>query len=62
MSRIFAALIAATVIGAAAPASAFSLQLNFPVLTYPTQTAPITTQACSDLTKPSGVTCTQPAK
>ena len=58
MSRIFTALIAATVIGAAAPASAFSLQLGFPVLTYPTQTGPVATQACNDVT---GATCAKDA-
>ena len=61
MSRLFTALLAATVIGIAAPASALSFQVNFPTLTYPTQPSPDVGQACTDLTTQSGGTCI-PAK
>lgn len=57
MTRLLTALIAATAIGAAAPASALSIQLDFPTLTYPTQPSPDVGQACSDLTLPMGDTC-----
>lgn len=62
MSRILTALIAVTVIGTAAPASAFSLQLGFPTLTFPTQTSPEATQACTDLTTLAAATCSSNTK
>ena len=58
MPRLFTALFAAAVIGIAAPASAFSVQVNFPTLTYPTQPSPDAGQSCTDLTTLSGSTCT----
>jgi hypothetical protein len=57
MSRLFTALTAAALIGAAAPAAALSFQVNFPTLTYPTQTTPDVGQACTDLTTMTGDTC-----
>ncbi len=57
MTRIFIALIAVTFIGVAAPASAFSLQLGFPTLTYPTQPTVDVDQACTNLVTLSGDTC-----
>lgn len=57
MSRILTALVAATVIGAAAPATAMSFQVNFPTLTYPTQPSPDVGQACTDLTTATGAAC-----
>ena len=56
MSRLLTILIAATAFGAA-PASAMSIQLGFPTLTYPTQPSPDVGQACNDLTLPMGDTC-----
>jgi len=58
MSRLFAPLLAAAIISVAAPASALSVQVNFPTLTYPTQTSPDTGQSCTDLTTLSGDRCT----
>lgn len=54
MSRTLLALSAAAVIGAAAPASAFNVAVDFPTLTYPTVTKPDVSQGCTDLdvTKP----------
>lgn len=62
MSRILTALTAAAFVGIAAPASALSLQVNFPTLTYPTQPSPEVSQGCADLTTLSGETCTIPGK
>ncbi len=62
MSRVFLALVAAAIVGAAAPASAWSFQVNFPVLTYPTQPTPDVGQACTDLTTLTGETCTATSK
>ncbi|EBA12045.1 hypothetical protein [Roseobacter sp. CCS2] len=62
MSRIFFALTAAAFVGIAAPASALSLQVNFPTLTYPPQPTPDVSQGCSEVTKLSGYTCTPTTK
>ncbi len=62
MSRIFLALIAAAVVGTAAPASALSFQVDFPVLTYPPQPAPDVSQGCADLTTLNGAPCTTQSK
>lgn len=62
MSRTFLALIAATVIGAAAPASALSISVDFPVLTYPPVQTPDVSQGCSDLTTLNGAACTTLSK
>ncbi len=62
MSRIFFALTAAAFVGIAAPASALSLQVTFPNLTYPPQPSPEVSQGCADLTTLSGETCTTPSK
>jgi len=62
MSRIFFALTAAAFVATAAPASALSLQVNFPTLTYPPQPSPEVSQGCADLTTLSGETCAAPSK
>lgn len=62
MSRLFTGLITAAAISIAVPASAFSLQLNFPTLTYPTPPSPEVGQACTDLTSVTGGTCDTTAK
>ena len=57
MTRIFFALTTAALLGLAAPASALSLQVQFPTLTYPPVATPDATRDCTDLTTVSGVTC-----
>lgn len=47
MSRSFLALTAAIFVLAAAPASAISLQMGFPTLTYPPQPSPDVSQGCA---------------
>jgi hypothetical protein len=46
MSHSFIALTTAIFVVAAAPSSAFSLQLSFHTLTYPTQPSPDLSQGC----------------
>lgn len=62
MNRMLLAAIAAASIGLAAPASAFSVQMDLPNLTFPKQPAPDASQSCADLTTLSGDTCTNTAK
>ena len=62
MSRILFAVTAAAFVGFAGSASALSLQVNFPTLTYPPLPAPEVSQGCADLTTLSSETCTTPAK
>ena len=62
MSRLALALTAAALIGAAAPATAFSLSANLPNLTYPEKPAPDASKGCANLTSLSGETCTIPVK
>ncbi|MCK0095991.1 hypothetical protein MWU60_10465 [Yoonia sp. F2084L] len=62
MSRIFFALTAAAFVGIAAPASALSISVNFPTLTFPPQPSPEVSQGCADLTTLSGDTCTVTTK
>lgn len=62
MSRVFFALTAAAFVAASAPASALSLQVTFPTLTYPPQPSPEVSQGCSNLTTISGETCSKPSK
>ncbi len=57
MSRIFFALSAAAFMTMAVPASALSVQVDLPNLTYPPLPSPDASQGCSDLTKLSGETC-----
>ncbi|MEL6838130.1 MAG: hypothetical protein AAFP85_02490 [Pseudomonadota bacterium] len=57
MKRTFFALCAAAIVGAAAPASALSLQFDLPRLSFPTQPAPDATQGCADLTTIKGDVC-----
>ncbi|MFG5383928.1 MULTISPECIES: hypothetical protein [unclassified Yoonia] len=63
MNRILFATLTAATLAAAAPAAAFSYAVDFPVLTFPPQPTPETTQGCTDLTTTvQGETCTAPAK
>ena len=62
MSRLFFALTAAALVAAAAPASALSLQVDLPTLTYPPQPTPEVSQGCADLTTLSSATCITPTK
>ena len=57
MSRTLIALSAFLFVAAAAPASAFSLQLGFPTLTYPTETGPVVSQGCAQPAALSLETC-----
>ncbi|WP_342078036.1 hypothetical protein [Yoonia sp. SS1-5] len=57
---VFAALAAAG-LTIAAPASAISLIVDFPVLTYPEKPAPEATQNCVELTSVTGAACAIPA-
>ena len=62
MPRFFLALTAASFVAAAGPASALSLQVTFPYLTYPPQPSPEASTGCIDLTTVSGETCSVPSK
>jgi hypothetical protein len=57
MSRTLIALTAIIFVAAAAPASAFSLQLVFPTLTYPTETDPVVSQGCAQPATLTHETC-----
>ena len=62
MKRLVLALSAAAIVGAAAPASAMTLQFDLPRLAFPTQPAPDAAQGCADLTTLKGDICVAPAK
>lgn len=62
MSRSLLAIAAVAFVSLAAPASALSLQVSFPTLTYPPVSSPDVSQGCADLTTLSGDTCTTTSK
>ncbi len=46
----------------AAPASAFSISMTLPTLTYPPAPLPDVSQSCGGITAPVADACTTPAK
>ena len=62
MNRIVLAALTALTVAAAAPATASTGIVDFPILSFPPQPAPETTQGCSDLTTLGGDTCTLPSE
>ncbi len=62
MNRIVLAALTALTVAAAAPAAASTGIVDFPILTFPPQPAPETTQGCSDITAVGSEICVLPSE